>query len=109
MTKTNRLNIIFAFLGITVIVLARIPCCPSWETGILYGIGCSVLSSAIMSYWMTRRQEKDNAQKALTFRNVYFRDLYDKVEEMLIRMLWFDAGGRIKILIGHYQNQSMAL
>lgn len=89
--KSNRLNILFAIIGIAFFILARIPYGPSWGTGILYGIGCSVLSSAVMSYWMTRRQEKDNAQKALTFRNVYFRDLYDKVEEMLIRMLWFDA------------------
>ena len=44
-----------------------------------------------MAFWMNKQQEKDDTQRTLEFRKVYFRNLYDRVEEMLIRMLWFDA------------------
>lgn len=50
--EENTLYVIFAILGIMLLLLARIPSGYGWGENILDGLGCSCISAAIMAYFI---------------------------------------------------------
>lgn len=90
LSNVNTINIIFIIVGVLLILFARVPYGFKWGENVLDGIGCSSISAAIMAYFINQFQLAKDNKKEKIFRKLYFKNLYERLGEMLQRMLWFN-------------------
>lgn len=88
--RSNGINLIFIVVGVVLILSARSPYGYKWGENVLDGIGCSCISAAIMAFFINQLQMAEDRKKVDSFKKLYFRNLYERLSEMLQRILWFD-------------------